>query len=186
MLLHCLIPLSLRSVRLISKCSVTTLTVKLFISLLQTVITIKVLNSLLLCFTILSNVSHSFIILNAIWFLCINTELFDVRLTDWLTENDINQYSVNTIPVRSFWPRVFLLWGLSLFWPMGYCLHYSPGEPLAGWPSYWLRPARGAYLLQYLRFGEFPVNTWFIHNLSRLRGALFYFYPFSFLIRCWF
>jgi len=36
---------------LISKCSVTVLTEKLFISLLHTVITIKVLNSLLLCFT---------------------------------------------------------------------------------------------------------------------------------------
>jgi len=58
MLLHCLIPLSLRCVRLISKCSVIILTVKLFISLLQTVITIKVLLSIVMLYYIVQCVTQ--------------------------------------------------------------------------------------------------------------------------------
>jgi len=30
----------------------------------------------------------------------------NVRPTDWLTENNINQYSVNTVPIRLFRPRM--------------------------------------------------------------------------------
>jgi len=32
----------------------------------------------------------------------------------------------------------------------------AQGKPLAGWPSYWLRPPCGAFLLQCLRWWEIP------------------------------
>jgi len=48
------------------------------------------------------------------------------RLTDGERHQSI-QCQYNSIWL--FRPRMFL-WGLSLFWPMGYCLHYCPGKPL--------------------------------------------------------
>jgi len=57
--------------------------VKLFISLLQTVITIKFTTFYCYGLTMLLKVSHSFILPNAIKMLCVNTELL---MSDWQTD----------------------------------------------------------------------------------------------------
>jgi len=109
----------------------------------------------LLCFIYITHNVIQFHIISCCLDAMCHHKVINVRPTDRLTEYDINQYSVNTIPTWLFRPGMFLC-GSSLLWAHGPLFTYCPGAPLAGWPSYWLRPARGALPLQCLRCGEIP------------------------------